>query len=218
LSIDFYNESANDNFIIRCQKLAPPRIEQLMQAEAEFLRSTPATAESVLDIGCGSGRVLETLQDRSARLAGIDLVRANVDYSRQRVRRADLMLVQGDALHMPFLDKAFAVSTVMINTLGNFGDAKVPLLTEMHRVSRTVIAGCYSVDAADAQREWYAILHAHGFLGQVDEARTTPELCITTDGYHSERFTESSLGALFAAAGMAARVMRPIPELLIAIE
>ncbi len=218
MSIDFYNESANDNFIIRCQELAPPRIEQLMQAEAEFLHSTAATAESVLDIGCGSGRVLEILQDRSARLAGIDLVRANVDYSRQRVHRADLMLVQGDALRMPFPDKAFAVSTVMINTLGNFGAAKTPLLTEMHRVSRAVIAGCYSVDAADAQCEWYAILHAHGFLGPVDEARTTPELCVTTDGYHSERFTEASLSALFAAAGMAVRVTRPIPELLIAIE
>jgi hypothetical protein len=116
---------------------------------------------------------------------------------------------------MPFPDAAFAVSTVMINTLGNFGDAQVPLLKEMRRVSRVVVAGCYSLDAAEAQREWYAILHAHGILGAVDEARSTLYRCVTTDGYVSERFDEQRARDLLAAAGLGAAVERPIPELLL---
>ena len=216
MSIDFHLDPANDDFIFRCQQLATPRILALMQAEADFLRATPETEESVLDIGCGSGRILEALAGRARVLAGIDLVYANLGHSRRRLPGHGLLLLQGDALRMPFPDAAFAVSTVMINTLGNFGDAQVPLLAEMRRVSRIVIAGCYSTAAAAAQREWYAVMHAHGYLGTVDEARSTPYLCVTTDGYHSQRFDEARLTGLFAAAGMGAEVTRPIPELLLA--
>jgi SAM-dependent methyltransferase len=215
MSIDFYLDEGNDDFVFRCQQLAPPRILALMQAEADFLRAMPETAESVLDIGCGSGRVLESLAGRARVLAGIDLVCANLGHSRRRLPGREVLLLQGDALHMPFADAAFAVSTVMINTLGNFGDAKVSLLAEMRRVSRVVVAGCYSTAAADAQREWYGVLHARGYLGAVDEARSTPYLCVTSDGYHSERFDEARLTALFEAAGMACEVTRPISELLL---
>jgi SAM-dependent methyltransferase len=216
MSIDFHLDASHDDFIFRCQQLATPRILALMQAEVDFLRAVPETAESVLDIGCGSGRVLEALAGRARMLAGIDLVYANLLYSRRRVPRQEMLLLQGDALSMPFPDAAFAVSTVMINTLGNFGDAKVPLLHEMRRVGRVVVAGCYSTEAAEAQREWYAVMHAHGFLGTIDEAHSTPYLCVTSDGYRSERFDAARLTALFTDAGMRAEVTQPIPELLLA--
>lgn len=215
MSIDFHKDASHDDFIYRCQQLATPPIQALMRAEAEFLRALPETADSVLEIGCGSGRILEALADRSRVLAGIDLVFANLRYSRQRVAR-EMLLLQGDALRMPFADGEFAVATVMINTLGNFGEAQIPLLREMRRVGRIVVAGCYSTHAETAQREWYAIMHAHGFLGTVDESKSTPFVCITTDGYRSERFDESKLSALFAAAGMGVEIGRPVPELLLA--
>ncbi len=188
-----------------------------MRTEAEFLRAMPETAESVLDIGCGSGRVLEDLAGRSRILAGIDLVYANLGHSRRRVTRPGLLLLQGDALRMPFRDGEFAVATVMINTLGNFGDAKAALLREMARVGRTVVAGCYSMECETAQREWYAVMHAHGYLGTIDESRSTPRLCVTTDGYHSERHDAEGLRAVFADAGLKAEIAQPIPELLLAV-
>jgi SAM-dependent methyltransferase len=215
MSIDFHLDASHDDFIFRCQQLATPPILKLMQAEADFLRAMLETADSVLDIGCGSGRILEALAGRTGVLAGIDLVYANLGHSRRRVPEREMLLVQGDALRMPFPDAAFAVSTVMINTLGNFGKEQVRLLKEMRRVSRLVVAGCYSTAAAAAQREWYAVMHEHGYLGTVDEARSTPYLCVTSDGYHSERFDEARLTALFSAAGLRADVTRPIPELLL---
>ena len=114
-------------------------------------------------------------------------------------------------------DGAFAVVSCMINTLGNFGAAQVPLLREMRRAGGLVVAGCYSLQAEAAQREWYAALHAAGILGPVDEARSTPERCVTQDGYESARFTRESLAALFHSAGLSPAVTQPIPELLIAV-
>ena len=189
-----------------------------MQAEEEFLRALPETADSLLDVGCGSGRILEALAGRTRRLAGIDLVHANLLHSRGRVRsRPDLLLAEADALSMPFRDSSFAAVAVMINTLGNFGPAQRALLAEMSRVGGKVVAGCYSLEAEDAQREWYAVLQAEGLLGPVDEDRSDRVRFVSKDGYVSERFDEGRLGSLFRAAGMGAQIFRPIPELLLAV-
>lgn len=215
MSQDFHRDSAHAEFIIRCQQLATPRIRALMRAEEDFLRALPESAASLLDVGCGSGRILEALARRTQRLAGLDLVAANFPHCRKRAPVS--LLVHGDALRMPFRDGAFAVVACMINTLGNFGDAQVPLLREMHRVGGVLVAGCYSQEAEPAQREWYAALHAAGILGPVDESRSTPDRCVTEDGYESARFSTDRLAALFRAAGLTAQVHQPIPQLLIAV-
>ena len=214
MSQDFHRDSSHADFIIRCQQLATPRIQALMRAEEDFLRALPEAAESLVDVGCGSGRILEALAGRTRRLAGIDLVTANLHYCHRRAAQA--LLVEGDALAMPFRNGAFAVAAAMINTLGNFGADQAALLAEMRRVGGTVVAGCYSRDAAPAQREWYAVLEAQGLLGGIDEARSDDFRCVTRDGYISERFDEPRLEDLFRAAGMAVQITRPIPELLLA--
>ncbi len=218
MSQEFHREPAHAEFIIRCQQLAPPRIRALMQAEEEFLRSLPETAESLLDVGCGSGRILEVLAEHTWILGGIDLVRANLLHSRKRIKGGgDLLLVQGDALRLPFRDSSFAAVTAMINTLGNFGADQQALLAEMRRVGRKVVAGCYSLEAEDAQREWYGILQAEGLLGPEDKARSDRRRFVSQDGYVSERFDEARLRELFGGAGMSAAVTQPIPELLLAV-
>lgn len=215
MSQDFHRDSSHADFIIRCQQLATPRIQALMRAEEDFLRALPEAADSLLDVGCGSGRILEALAGRTRRLAGIDLVPANLLYCRRR--GAGSLLVQGDALAMPFRDGAFAAAAAMINTLGNFGAGQRLLLEEMRRVGGTVVAGCYSREAAPAQREWYAVLEAQGLLGCIDESRSNDFRCVTRDGYVSERFDDRRLKDLFRTAGMAVQVTRPIPELLLAV-
>lgn len=218
VSQEFHREEGHADFIIRCQQLAPPRIRALMRAEEEFLLALPEAADSFLDVGCGSGRILEALAGYSRRLAGIDLVSANLLYSRRRVARPDLLLVRCDALSMPFLDRRFSAVGVMINTLGNFGDGQLALLREMRRVGGKVIAGCYSLEAEDTQREWYALLQAEGLLGPEDTTRSDRFHFVSRDGYVSERFDEGRLGGLLRAAGMRVEILRPIPELLIGRE
>ena len=50
MSQDFHRIATNDDFIIRCQELAPPRIQRLMRAEADFLRAEKSTTGGVLDV------------------------------------------------------------------------------------------------------------------------------------------------------------------------
>lgn len=67
-----------------------------------------AAGEHLLDIGCGTGRLLAALAKRfdNAQLTGLDLA---FDMLQQTAARADrnLLLVQGDAETLPFRDNSF---------------------------------------------------------------------------------------------------------------
>lgn len=62
------------------------------------------TPASVLDVGCGQGRLLELCREAGIRCEGIDGDAANVDAC---VRR-DLPVRRGDAAALPFEDSSFA--------------------------------------------------------------------------------------------------------------
>jgi ubiquinone/menaquinone biosynthesis C-methylase UbiE len=90
-------------------------------------------AERVLDVACGTGRLLQVLAERSERpdLFGIDRVPAMLDAARQRLgRRATLLL--GDAEKLPLNDAAFqlVISTNALHYFPNIDAA----LCEIRRV------------------------------------------------------------------------------------
>jgi len=99
-----------------------------------------AEAETLLDVGCGTGTLLAELGRRHPRavLAGIDadpriLVRARQKLTFARVRAT---LVHAYAQHLPFSDGAFdaVVSTLIFHHLST--SLKYAALGEIHRVLR----------------------------------------------------------------------------------
>jgi SAM-dependent methyltransferase len=86
------------------------------QVEAGLLRIAlrGREADRLLDIGCGSGRLLPLLVDFSAKYVGMDLDdRLLHDASSSVPRRSPIALVKADANQLPFSDSSFS-SVVMI--------------------------------------------------------------------------------------------------------
>lgn len=98
-------------------------------------RVLPYARGRVLEVGCGTGALLERLHARSE-VVGLDLSQAMLARAarRQGSHGRAAPLVCGDAQHLPFLDGAFdsVVSTFVINAVPNLQDA----LREMLRVLR----------------------------------------------------------------------------------
>ena len=91
--------------------------------------------DSVLDVGCGTGKLLETYADAGAMCSGIDLSEAMLAEARKLLAdRADLR--RGDATAMPFDDDTFDLATcsLMIHELGP--DIQRGVLSEMARVTK----------------------------------------------------------------------------------
>lgn len=75
---------------------------------------------SLLDLGCGGGRVVELLGEAGYRVVGLDLSTRALRTARQRLGPGG-RLVQGDAVALPFADSAFdAVVSLGYASVGSY--------------------------------------------------------------------------------------------------
>jgi ubiquinone/menaquinone biosynthesis C-methylase UbiE len=104
----------------------------------------PATAEAVLDVGCGTGNLLTEVAKRwpRARLAGVEPAREMLAKAGRRPSLAGAELRQGVAEDLPFADGVFDATLSML-VLQEFPDRRAAL-GEMRRVTRPggIVAGC----------------------------------------------------------------------------
>ena len=78
----------------------------------------------LLDVGCGSGRVLELARDRGARVTGLDVSQPLLDVAWERVPEARLLLAEMDVL--PFDEGSFD-AVVGVNAFQFAADPQVAL-------------------------------------------------------------------------------------------
>ncbi|MEW6231240.1 MAG: class I SAM-dependent methyltransferase [Chloroflexota bacterium] len=83
----------------------------------------------VLDLGCGTGLMLETLMRRGYRVVGLDLRPEGLYTTRQRLPHS--WLLQADTSHLPLKEEAFGVVT-LLDVLEHVDDGV--LLSEIYRV------------------------------------------------------------------------------------
>jgi tRNA (uracil-5-)-methyltransferase TRM9 len=86
-----------------------------------------------LDVGCGNGRHVETLQQRADRVLGVDVSRSLLDAARKRIPDAGLLL--GDAARLPIATGSVDLA-VYVATLHHLPsrEARIASLDELARV------------------------------------------------------------------------------------
>jgi SAM-dependent methyltransferase len=143
--------------------VAFPQVIRILTEELQGLGG-----KSILDIGCGSGRLVKLMLDEGADAEGIELSRATAE------RRGGLPVACGSMLDLPYPDGTFdaAVAYHSFNYLpsGMQPDA----LSEMHRVLRpegTLVLGAFHAETRQVDP---VTLVAHGesfplFLRTKDE-------------------------------------------------
>jgi ubiquinone/menaquinone biosynthesis C-methylase UbiE/DNA-binding transcriptional ArsR family regulator len=125
----------------------------------------PGSYRSFLDIGTGTGRMLQLLGNRAAHSVGLDnshsmLAVARANLERAEVRGADLR--QGDAYSPPFADDSFDL--ILIHQVLHFLDDPARAVRE---AARLLIPGgrLLIVDFAPHSLEFLRTDHAHVRLG-----------------------------------------------------
>lgn len=88
-------------------------------------------ARSVLDVGCGTGHFTRWFQELGYEVTGLDSSPAMLS---EAVRRGGATYVEGDALRLPFPDRAFDIVS-LVTTLEFTGDP-AGALAEAGRVAR----------------------------------------------------------------------------------
>jgi ubiquinone/menaquinone biosynthesis C-methylase UbiE len=109
----------------------PPEIlKKLLRA----MKETLAGCRTILDIGIGTGRFAEYLNDSGFNVVGIDMSLSMMAKAREKQLRN---LVQADAHHLPFRDQAFdgAIMIHVLHLVRNWAE----VVGEVGRVTRNVI-------------------------------------------------------------------------------
>jgi len=138
------------------------------EVEAALLRLVPEDAGRLLDIGTGTGRVLELLAPRISRGLGIDASKAMLALARSRLSRAGCVQCAvrlGDMYRLPLADASFDL--VVLQMVLHHAEDPAGVLAETARVLRpggTTIV----IDLAAHDRQDLTARMAHSRPGFTD--------------------------------------------------
>src|SRR5512140_1624659 len=108
----YYSTHLSAQRLKRVYDIAPPRVQQYLHAEIEHVASHIKPGDSVLELGCGYGRVLKELAERSqaTEIIGIDTSIDSLVYGIKDLRLpVSCQLVCMDAAQLGFCDGIFDV-------------------------------------------------------------------------------------------------------------
>jgi SAM-dependent methyltransferase len=131
--------------------------------------SSMSTTDLVLDLGCGTGRTLQTLRSCGYRVVGLDLQGEGLRAARRSC--GGCALVQADATRIPFASSSF--DAVLLLDIAEHVDDRA-LLTEVSRVLRPRGVAIVAVPAM--QWLWSYRDEAAGHLRRYSKAQLTRAL------------------------------------------
>ncbi len=136
------------------------------EVEAALAALLPQTRiGDLLDIGTGTGRILEVLAPRAAHAVGIDLSREMLAVARANLERAGCgngSVRQGDMYQLPFAGGSF--DAVVIHQVLHYAERPERAIAEAARVLRPG-GRLVVVDFAPHELEYLRAEHAHRRLG-----------------------------------------------------
>jgi ArsR family transcriptional regulator len=192
------------------------------EVERFILDLVPQGARDVLDIGTGTGRMLELLAPRAGQAIGVDLSREMLTVARVNLERAGLRnwsLRQGDMYQLPLAGASF--DAVIIHQVLHYADRPGEAVAEAARVLRPG-GRLIIVDFAPHGLESLRTEHAHRRLGFADEemrdwcaaagleperTRHLPAAQLTVVLWSARRPAQAALPVLQPAADVARAVL-----------
>jgi len=178
-------------------KYKSEKIEEYHELEEEFLRKEIPRASSVLEVGCGKGRILDLLKDRCIELVGVEYIPEVAEETAKRFEDwPNVEVIYGDILEMDGIlpENHFDYVLCMFNTLGTipkpYDEKAVDLFKKWVRPGGKIILSVYSEDALEEQLILYD--KAGWNILAFDE-----EAVYTKEGLVSRRYTEDKLRDYF---------------------
>ncbi|MHC4218166.1 MAG: class I SAM-dependent methyltransferase [Planctomycetota bacterium] len=182
----YYADNLSGERLRRCYEIAPARVGRYLDAEISFVLEHVKAADSVLELGCGYGRVLGRLLGCARAVTGIDTSRESLRLAAELVGDDPACrLHEMDALELGFPDGEFDLVACIQNGICAFGVDQSRLLREAIRVTRrggTVLLSSYSDRFWADRLDWFRRQADVGLIGPIDEQATGDGTIVCTDG------------------------------------
>ena len=132
--------------------------DKVMKELVKTLCAELKNCTCILDVGVGTGRLAEPLQNAGFEVVGIDISKKMVSKAREKGLQN---LVIADAPFIPFEDKSFdaAISVHLLHLISEWKKA----LREVCRVTRHAMFSLYDACKDPVREAYYSIMKQHGY-------------------------------------------------------
>jgi ubiquinone/menaquinone biosynthesis C-methylase UbiE len=185
--IGYYRYKLSGDRLRRCYDLAPPRIRQYLVSEMDYVARQIAPDDSVLELGCGYGRVLQYVSKRSEAIYGVDISISNIESALRFMEGyGNCHLAVMDARRLGFADSSFEHVVCIQNGISAFHVDERELVSESIRVAKEngkVFFSSYSPKIWSHRLLWFELQAREGLIGEIDRGKTRDGVIVCKDGF-----------------------------------
>lgn len=185
----YYQEKLSAERLRRVYDIASPRVRQYLQAEIDFVLTRMNPEDRVLELGCGYGRVLDRMAEKSHKVFGIDTSLASLEMCLVRHQgRPPYGLAAMDALQLGFRQGSFDVLVCIQNGISAFKVDPLALIQEALRVIRhggLALFSSYAECFWSERLDWFQAQADEGLLGKIDKKKTGNGVIVCEDGFQA---------------------------------
>jgi len=198
----YYSEKLSSERLMRVYEIATPRVKRYLDSEIEFVVERVEPGDSVIELGCGYGRVMKRLSRTAESMIGIDSSPASLEMAKEYLAgESNCRLFAMDAAALGFRDRSFDVVACIQNGISAFKVDPHDLLAEAIRITRPggrVLLSSYSEKFWDDRLEWFELQANEGLLGEIDYDATGDGVIVCKDGFRATTFSPDDFHALVA--------------------
>lgn len=207
----YYEDKLSAERLKQCYEIAPPRVQQYLKAEVSHILEKIHPGDTVLELGCGYGRVLPALAQKARSVIGIDTSYASLAMASQMpVNISNCRLLNMDAVRLAFHARVFDCVICIQNGISAFHVDQKALIRESIRVTRPggmVLFSSYSDKFWKERLAWFHIQSEAGLLGEIDAKRTTNGVIVCKDGFRATTVRPGEFLALTSGLNLEVRIV-----------
>ncbi len=210
MSRRYYSSRLSGERLRSCYETAPPRVRQYLEAEVHFVVSRLRPTDTVLELGCGYGRVALRLAEVAARIVGIDTSAESLTLARHLAGAGTRCeFLQMDASALAFRGGAFDRIICVQNGICAFGVDPLQLIRrslEVIRPGGVALFSTYSRTIWPHRLAWFEAQAAAGLVGEIDRDRTGSGTIVCKDGFRIGTLSPDTFRSLSRSLGVDAVV------------
>ncbi len=190
----YYSDYLNSNRLRECYETAPARTQQFLEAEIDFVLSEINNNDTVLDLGCGYGRVAIRLVEKAHKVIGIDISEKNIELAKKimpKNENCDFFIM--DAINLKFPNDHFDKVFCLQNGISAFKVSPEELIKESIRVTKrggSAFFSTYSPKFWKDRLEWFEVQARQKLIGEIDYDLTKNGTIVCKDGFKAVTYSE----------------------------
>jgi len=184
---EYYKEKLASEKLLKVYDIAPPRVQQYLNAELDYVLKKNSSKDVVLDLGCGYGRIIPQLARKAKFVIGIDTSYASLAMGKKMLDGvSNYLLMEMNAIKLGFMDHSFDVVICIQNGISAFHVDQRELIRESIRVTKlggTILFSTYSDKFWNHRLHWFQLQADAGLLDEIDYEKTGNGVIFCKDGF-----------------------------------